>query len=731
MAKSKQSEKPESELQELKDYTLIICEKPQASMKMAYALAEIAPVKRNFFSVPYWELNRDGKKFIIVSAVGHLFGLVQKTQSKEWPVFDIEWKPYASFVRKYINTILHFSKNASDFIVACDYDIEGELIGFNALRFLCDAKNAKRMKFSTLTKPDLIESYKNIMKNIDYGQAYAGETRHYLDWFYGINLSRALMQAMKKAGAFKILSTGRVQGPTLNLIVKKEKEIQAFKPEPYWQVFLLVKNKHELEVKYPKNITNKKETKAFEKLKDKEGKAETKKEKQEMWPWPAFDLTTLQIEAYKFYGFTPAQTLAIAQKLYLRGLISYPRTSSQKLPPTIGYKRILNKLDKLFPKLTKNVKKQFPRQGKKSDPAHPAIYPTGEHSKKLNQVENQVYNLILKRFLACFGESAIIENKKVVVKIEKYEFYAEGKQILEKGWLNIYPTKINIKEILDLNGKVKVLNVRTEEKETQPPRRYSASSLIAELEKRNLGTKATRANIIDTLYKRNYITGRLIQATKLGMSVSISLEKNCPMILDEKLTRKFEEEMEIIRKEKSQEKVIQEKEKILEEAKKLLIKISEQFKKHEKEIGEELLKSYKEIEKIKKKASTLCLCPVCKKGHLIILRSRRGKRFAACDRYPKCKTTFPLPQYGLIQVTEKKCKCGLPRLKLIKKGRPPWEFCMNPKCYKKTETTEKKTEIKKIKTKTKKKKKIKKAKKTKKTKKKIKKTKKRKTKKKK
>jgi len=662
-------------------HTLVICEKPKAAMKIAYALAEIAPVKRNLDKVPYWEVNRGKKKFIVVSAVGHLFGLVQKGVSKEWPVFDIEWKPHGSFVRKYINAISNLAKEASDFIIACDYDVEGELIGFNTLRFLCKKEDAKRMKFSTLTKSDLVKSYEQIMRHVDFGQAYAGETRHYLDWFYGINLSRALMQAIKKAGSYKVLSIGRVQGPALALVVKKEKTIQSFKPEPYWNVFLTVKNKYELEVKYPKNIKNKEETEEFKKIQGKTGEARTEKERKSIRPFPPFDLTSLQIESYKLFGLTPAQTLAIAQKLYLAGLISYPRTGSQKLPYTIGYKRIIEKLGQEFKKLTAYVKRSKPIEGKKTDPAHPAIYPTGEKAKKLNASEKQVYNLIVKRFISCFSEDAIIEEKKIKVKIGKYEFSTQGKQILKKGWLNVYPTKLDVKEIPDLNGKVKVKDVRIEEKETQPPRRYSASSLISELEKRNLGTKATRANIIDTLYKRGYITGRQIQATKLGMFVAWTLEKNCPLILDEKLTREFEEEMEKIRKEKSIEKIKEKEKETLEKAKQILIKIADQFKQKEKDIGKELLSAHKEISSEKKKANTLFLCPKCKKGHLIMLRSRKGKRFAACDKYPECKTTFPLPQYGLIKISDKKCGCGFPLLILIKKGKPPWEFCFNPECY--------------------------------------------------
>jgi DNA topoisomerase-1 len=668
-------------------YTLVICEKPQAAMKIAYSLADFSPTKKNFIGVPYWELECQGKKMVIASAVGHLFGLVEKEKTQSWPVFELEWKAGESFVRRYVSALQHLAKNASDFIVACDYDIEGELIGFNALRFICHRDDARRMKFSTLTKPDLLASYDNIMEHVDFGQAYAGETRHYLDYYYGISLSRALMQAIRSAGAFKVLSIGRVQGPSLGLVAKREHEIQAFKSESYWQIFLTVIDNQgiEVELKYQKDLFNEEEAKGFEQLRGKSGEAITTKEEKNIWPFPPFDLTSLQMEAYKFFGLNPAQTLAVAQKLYLSGLISYPRTSSQKLPPVIGYKRILDKINQNYPKLAEQVTRSFPVQGKKTDPAHPAIFPTGEHSAKLSQTERQVYELILKRFIACFSKDALIEEKKITAKINEYEFSTSGKRILERGWLDVYPMRLEERELLDINGKVLVKEVKLEQKETQPPRRYNSASLVSELEKKNLGTKATRANVVDTLYKRGYITGRLIEVTKLGNSVALTLEKNCPMILDEQLTRKFEEEMDKIQQEPEKEKMIADEKNILKEARETLMQISKQFKSKEKEIGRELLSAHEEIQEQEKKANTLCQCPICKEGMLIMLRSRRGKRFMGCERYPGCKASFPLPQFGLIKVAGKQCECGFPMLMLIRKGKPPWTFCINTECYVKKE----------------------------------------------
>lgn len=664
---------------------LIITEKPQAAMKIAYALAEIVPVKRTIGNVSYYEVNRGNKKIIVACAVGHLFTLVQKEKGT-YPVFEIEWKPSyvkkeAQYTKKYIDVIANLTKKANSFVIACDYDIEGELIGLNVLRFICKQQDAKRMKFSTLTKEDIVNSYEKILPTIDWSLAYAGETRHYLDWLYGINLSRALMQAIRRTGSFRILSIGRVQGPALALVVKREKEISDFVSKPYWQVSLLASNKEQVELKYPKNIFEKKEIEQFKQLEGKKAKAKTEKKKENMLPLVPFDLTTLQVEAYKFYNITPSQILKITQGLYLAGLISYPRTSSQKLPPSIGYDRIIKKLSKFYD--VKERKRKNPIEGKKSDPAHPAIFPTGEKPTELAKEQKQIYELIIRRFLSCFAADAIIENKTISIVIDKKKFVAKGVIVLEQGWLEVYKIKIPEKKLPDINGEVIIRDVKLEEKATQPPKRYSPASLVSELTKRNLGTKGTRALIVDTLYRRGYIQDTQIKATGLGSTIVKALEKNCALILDEELTRNFEREMEAIQTSKKGKK---EQERILKEAKVILKKIAEQFKKKEEEIGKELIEAHKETIKKEKEDRTIMLCPACKKGKLIIIKSKKtGKRFLACNAYPECKTTFSLPQNGLIKKADKICECGWPMLLLIKKGRRPWQFCFNPNCKNKQE----------------------------------------------
>ena len=222
---------------------LIITEKPSAAKMIASALSDSTPAQVKNGKVTNYEITHNKKKIIVSSAAGHLYGLEEKEKTFEYPRFDIEWKPThktsknARFTKAFLDNLTKIAKQSDSFTVACDYDVEGEVIGLNCVRFACKQKDASRMKFSTLTKSEIQESYNNKAKTLNWGQARAGETRHFLDWMYGINLSRALMSSLKKAGTFKVLSTGRVQAPALKIVVDRELEIRDFKPETFWQLW--------------------------------------------------------------------------------------------------------------------------------------------------------------------------------------------------------------------------------------------------------------------------------------------------------------------------------------------------------------------------------------------------------------------------------------------------------------------------------------------------------------
>ena len=192
----------------------------------------------------------------------------------------------------------------------------------------------------------------------------------------------------------------------------------------------------------------------------------------------------------------------------------------------------------------------MPHEGEKVDPAHPAIYPTGELGK-IKERQVKVYDLIVRRTLATFASPAKRKIVTAVLDVNNELFVARGAVTVEKGWHAFYGiyTPIKDEKIPDLKEKqvIKKPKIESLEKETQPPKRYTQASIIKELEKRNLGTKATRAAIIDALYLRHYVTEKTLKATKLGIATIETLEKFCPEIIDDKLTEHFEKEMEEIR----------------------------------------------------------------------------------------------------------------------------------------------------------------------------------------
>ncbi|MFH1972357.1 MAG: DNA topoisomerase I [archaeon] len=670
---------------------LIIAEKPSAAKKIAEALGK--PIKQNYMKkIPYYELKHGGKKVYVVCAVGHLYNLAEKVK-KGWtyPVFDIEWKPSheisknSSFTKPYLELIIKLAKEADEFIVATDYDVEGEVIGFNVIKYACGKKDAERMKFSTTTKEDLLEAYEKRSKHIDMKQAEAGDTRHHLDHFFGINLSRALTLSVKNAtGMFKVLSSGRVQGPALKILSKRELEIKKFKPTPFWEIELVAKELsgwHEKGKIKDKKIADDIVKKCTGKKAVVE-KIERKKFKQE--PPNPFDLTSLQIEAYRVFHIQPRETLQHAQELYTNSYISYPRTSSNQLSDKIGYKKILEKLGKqtsyakFCDELVKG--KLIPNNGKKTDAAHPAIYPTGEVPKGIKDRERKIYDLIVKRFMATFAEHALRETMHVDIDVNKEKFKANATRTLEEGWHKYYSPYVKKEELVLAvkEGKeLKVKKIHRHDKETQPPKRFTPASIIKELERINLGTKATRAEIIEHLFMRDYLKRNgSIEVTDLGLETVKVLQKYCPDILDEELTKEFEEDMEKIRKGEVKEQ------KVLDAAQKFLTKALLEFKKHETHIGKELADAYKET---REEESFVAKCK-CGGNQKIVYSPKNRSYFIACSNYPKCTISHSLPKGFLAKNTDKICKeCGSPEVLLIRKGSRPWPYCINYDCPKKIE----------------------------------------------
>ncbi len=574
----------------------------------------------------------------------------------------------------------------------CDFDIEGSLIGYTILKYACGGadQRAKRMKFSTLTTKDLRESYENMLPRLDFPLAYAGMCRHEVDWLYGVNLSRALTQSAYRASQqYATLSTGRVQGPTLRYVVEREREVSSFVPIPYWTIAARVDvDGVEVEAEFEHERLGRKSEaqKIAAAASGKWGKVENLDSKKfRIRPAVPFDLSALQSEAYRHFGFTPRASLGIAERLYLDAMISYPRTSSQKLPPTVGYENILRGLSER-PEYEKNAKLLLeqgglkPNEGRKEDPAHPAIYPTGNGAnRKLEAREQKVYDLIVKRFMASFCGTALKQSEKATIEVASHRFFLRGSRILDKGWIGFYEPYAKFEEImlppLTVGQEVRFAVVRSEEKFSQPPPRFNPSSLLKLMEEVGIGTKATRADIIDTLYRRGYITDERIVATPLAFQVIDVLSQHCPRVVDVKFTHELEEMMDRI------ERGEEEREHVVMETVKNLRPIVEELKLREQEIGRELSKTIKAMRIAERTFKTPC--PQCGATIQVIRSLRTKKRFIGCSGYfqkQQCRFSLPLPQMGDLTLLDKRCpECGFQMIQVRIRGRRPMISC--PQCF--------------------------------------------------
>lgn len=685
--------------------TLIVCEKPTAAEKIATALSGGKSRERKLKGVPYYEFGHDGKQMVVVSALGHLFTLKNTRPMRDYPIYDIDWVPAheadkgAGRTQVFADAIRELAKDASDYVSACDFDIEGSVIAYNVLRYLCgeDAvKRAKRMKFSTLTVEDLSKSYEQMMPRLDFELIDAGIARHMLDWYWGMNVSLAMSAAVKEAEQrFAKLSAGRVQTPTLKILVEREREIKAFKAEPFWVLSLL------LDIDGTEVVAEHATDRFFDKAEAERALAACSgkpanvstiqtRQYQRLPPVP-FDLGLLQSEAYRCFGYTPMRTQQAAQMLYQAALISYPRTSSQKLPPTIGYANIIERLGastqyRRFADDLLSQPKLIPNEGKKTDPAHPSIYPTGERPEKLTGPLQKIYDLVVRRFFSVFGKPALVEGVKVELDAGGQPFLIHGRRVLDEGWLEYYGPYGATEEIilpqLSDGQELEVKDVKFEEKKTQPPPRYNPASIVKEMEAKNLGTKGTRAPILQNIQERGYIFGNQITVTDLGMEVVDSLLKYCPEIASEELTAEFEREMDAIQEGKRN------KDEVIAKAREELDRIMGKFKQHRLEIGKHLAEAYRTTQM---KQRVLGKCSKCDGDLRLIVSRATRKRFVGCSNYPKCTNSFPLPQAGAVVPLGKTCaQCKAPTIQVYRPGRRPYKMCIDPKCPSKADWGKKK-----------------------------------------
>jgi DNA topoisomerase-3 len=552
--------------------TLVIAEKPSVGRDLAAALP-------GSFKQSQDKTHIVGDDYIVSWAIGHLVGLAAPEEYddrlKKWrfadlPIVPEKFKlvPNDEKAKKQLKALHKLMKSDEvDLIVnACDAGREGELIFAYVYETSGVRKPVKRLWLNSMTKKAMEEAFASLrdgeeMKLLEE----AARSRSEADWLVGMNATRAASIRLRAAfdGA---VSLGRVQTPTLALVVRRELEIRAFKPEPYWLVEADFAAPEERLYKGRylggKRIPEDDATKIVEETRGRPGlitKLEKKEEREK--PELLYDLTSLQRNANVLFGFTARRTLGAAQKLYEEHkAITYPRTNSRfltsdiigEIKPTadlVGRNGKYQEAARYVTRLDKLPLGRVVNDKRVED--HHAIIPTkSEHDlSKMGPDEARIYDLVAKRFLAVFHPEAVFERTRVETTVEEHVFRTSGRVMLEAGWRSVYGEDVNGSQKEDDSGGDQLLPVLREgeqvetravesiRKVTQPPRRFSEASLLAAMETAGkdiedaelreamkgsgIGTPATRAAIIERLIQVGYIEreGRALHATEKGVQV--------------------------------------------------------------------------------------------------------------------------------------------------------------------------------------------------------------------
>jgi DNA topoisomerase-3 len=662
-----------------------IAEKPSVAREIAEVLG--ANTKRD----GYYE----GNGYAVTYTFGHLCTLMEPNDYKPyWKSWDLNNLPMLpekfktkvvsnSGIEKQFNIVKSLFDKA-DVVINCgDAGQEGELIQ----RWVLDQANYKgkvqRLWISSLTTEAIKEGFESLKNSEAYDNLYyAGFSRAIGDWLLGMNATR--LYTVKHGGYKQVLSVGRVQTPTLAMVVNRFKEIENFQPQPYWELQTLYRDTlfayeegRFLKMEDGEVLANKVKEHDFEIV------STTKKKGKEYAP-KLFDLTGLQVYCNTKFGFSADETLKIVQKLYEQKVVTYPRVDTTFLPSDI-YPKISGILQKLtnYSELTqsllaKKIKKSSKVFNDKKVTDHHAIIPTGIQIK-LQYNQQQVYDIIVKRFIAVFYPDCEVSNTTVIGKAEDVNFKTTGKEIIKDGWKVVF--KFGKESSVVSSEKDMLPNfVKGEkgphepsflEKQTKPPNQFTEASLLRAMEtagkqvdddelrdlmkENGIGRPSTRANIIETLFKRQYIkrNKKQILPTVTGIAL-IDIIQN-ELLKSAELTGLWEKQLKDIEKgEYSASLFINNMKKMVDE---LVYEVRSETTRAN--ISQATVVKQREVKAKKTKAAgiTAEACPKCKTGHLL-----KGNSAYGCSQFKSgCNFVMPFKVFGK-KISEKQF------IRLLQKG---------------------------------------------------------------
>ncbi|WP_092929079.1 DNA topoisomerase I [Natrinema hispanicum] len=644
---------------------LIITEKDNAARRIADILSggTYDSSRENGVNVYEW----GGKRCVGLS--GHVVGVDFPPEYSDWrdvePVELIDASVEKTPTKENIVATLRLlARRAERVTIATDYDREGELIGkeaYDIVRNVDEDVPIRRVRFSSITENEVQQAFDE-PDDLDFDLAAAGEARQIIDLIWGAALTRFLSLSAGQLGE-DFISVGRVQSPTLKLIVDREREIEAFDPEDYWELFAdLQKDETSFEAQYFYRDEDDNEAErvweeavadeVYETFSERDAVTVVDVNRRTRTDTPPTPFNTTQfIRAASSLGYSAKRAMSIAEDLYTAGYITYPRTDNTVYPDDLDPEELLDDfvghttLGESAESLLE-ADEITPTEGDEETTDHPPIHPTGEIPARgdISDDEWEIFELVVRRFFATVAEAAVWEHLKVVAEVDDYRLKANGKRLVEPGYHDVYPyfsTSENYVPDVDEGEELALSDVELEAKETQPPRRYGQSRLIETMEELGIGTKSTRHDILEKLYDRGYVESDPPRPTRLAMAVVEAAEDYADRVVSEEMTAQLEADMDAIA---SGEATLDD---VTDESREMLEEIFANLAESRDEIGDQLRKSLKDDKR-------LGPCPECGED-LLVRRSRHGSYFVGCDGYPDCEFTLPLPSTGKPLIMEETC----------------------------------------------------------------------------
>lgn len=598
---------------------------------------------------------------------GHVVEIDFPSEYENWRDVEPRELVHADIVKRVtrediVSALRSAAQDADRVTIATDYDREGELIGKEARDLIMDATASvpiDRVRFSSITPESVKEAFGN-RNDLDEQLAAAGEARQEIDLVWGAALTRFLTLAANQRGE-DFVSVGRVQSPTLKLVVETEREIQAFEPEEYWEIAAdLQSSEGGFEADYiyeaadgtqAERIWDAEEaSRITESLQNADQARITtvdRRTRTDAPPTP-FDTTSF-ISAAGSLGYSANRTMDVAEQLYTDGHISYPRTDNTVYPDDIELEDILEALGSgPLREATESIATGplEPTAGDTESTDHPPIHPTTDLPDKADLDDDawEIYELIARRFLATLSEPARWEDIRVEATAAEKRLKANGRRLTEAGYLDVYPYASSDESILPPVSEgetLEITGVTREDKQTQPPRRYGEARLISKMEELGIGTKSTRHTTVEKLYDRGYLEGDPPRPTSLAMAVIEAVEDHASLVVSEEMTRQLEEDMTAIAEGSAT------LEEVTEESRDVLDRVFEDLTTARSDIGEILRDAMKADR-------TVGPCPDCG-SDLLLRESGDGSHFVGCDGYPDCRYTLPLPSTGEPTVIDEHC----------------------------------------------------------------------------